>query len=87
VSNLRSSVTYETAAKRNRAVISWSPATDNSGVVARYVVFKNGAYLTSTTSTSITNYIYATGVHDFRVVAVDAAGNVGPGTSIKFAAR
>lgn len=86
VSGLKSTVTYETSAKRNHVVLTWNAARDNVGVV-RYVVFKNGRYLTSTTSRSVTNHIYATGVHYYRVVAVDAAGNGGPGVSIKVAAR
>ncbi len=65
-----------TLAKGRKVALSWSAATDNTGVVA-YRVLRNGAVVASVTSTSFTDSLPAkTSTAAYVVVAVDAAGNV-----------
>jgi chitodextrinase len=65
-----------------RVVLSWIAATDNIGV-AGYHVYRNGALLGDSTSTTFTD-ASATGPasYSYSVVAYDAAGNTGPAGSL-----
>lgn len=55
--------------------LSWTAATDNSGVVG-YRIFRNGAYYMSVSSTGFTDGAVVSGtVYTYFVKAADAAGN------------
>jgi endonuclease I/chitodextrinase len=68
--NLSSSGTTQTT-----TTLSWSPSTDNVGVTG-YDVFKNGAFLSTTVSSTynVTSLTASTS-YSFTVKAKDAAGN------------
>jgi chitodextrinase len=58
--------------------LSWTAPSDNVGV-AYYQVTMDGAPLADTTATGVSGIAAADGLtHDFSVVAVDGAGNLGP---------
>ena len=62
----------------NELALSWSPATDNVGVVA-YDVYMNGTEVASVTSTSFTQGgLVCDSMYWFGVEARDAAGNRSP---------
>jgi hypothetical protein len=64
---------------RGRLLLSWKPATDNSGAVATYEILRNGAPLaTASTPTASVRGVSAQTASVFRVTAVDAASNVSP---------
>ncbi|HCC05464.1 TPA: hypothetical protein DEP58_04140, partial [Patescibacteria group bacterium] len=55
--------------------LAWTASTDNVGVVG-YKIYRNGAYLTTTTSTSYSNTgLTAATTYSYRVSAIDAVGN------------
>jgi len=55
--------------------LSWTASTDNTGVTG-YKVYRNGTYLTTTTSTSYSNTgLTSSTAYSYRVSAIDAAGN------------
>jgi chitodextrinase len=66
-----------------RAVgLAWEPATDNVGVVS-YRVRRNGSLWTTTSMTEVVDTTVMDGLkYDYLIRAVDAAGNVGPGTPV-----
>lgn len=57
--------------------LKWSGSTDNFGV-AGYYIYRNGAYLNTTSSLSYTDNISSlpTGNYQYTVKAYDAAGNI-----------
>ena len=56
--------------------LTWTASTDNVGVTG-YKIYKNGAYLTSTASTSYSvTGLAANTEYNFYVIAYDAAGNL-----------
>ncbi len=57
-------------------VLSWIPAEDNSGVIARYWIEIDGKQYKSTTSSFKATKL-SVGEHTYRVRAVDKAGNLG----------
>lgn len=58
--------------------LSWTAPTDNVGV-DHYLVTMDGEALASTTVATLAGVVAADGLtHEFGVVAVDSAGNVGP---------
>ena len=64
-----------TAVSSSQINLSWTASTDSVGVTG-YKIYRNGTYLTTTTSTSYNN----TGLtpatsYSYRVSAIDAAGN------------
>jgi hypothetical protein len=62
---------------RGRLLLSWKPASDNSGAVATYEIQRGGAPLATATGTSASvRGFSAQGASVFRVTAVDAATNV-----------
>ncbi len=62
--------------------LSWTPATDNIGVT-EYQLFRDGAYILSTTSTSVVDSGLASGTqYSYAVSALDAAGNQTTSASI-----
>jgi chitodextrinase len=71
-----------TSATQSSVALSWTPSTDNIGV-AGYSVYKNGAGVGSTTSTTYSVPGLACGTsYTFAVDAYDAAGNRSAQTSI-----
>jgi hypothetical protein len=61
--------------------LSWKAATDNSGAVAAYRVYANGALLKSVPGGSLSASMgpfRTSDARSFQVAAVDEAGNVGP---------
>ena len=67
-----------TIGKGRKVALSWTAATDITGVVG-YRVLRNGAVVASVTATSFTDSLPAkTSSVTYTVVAVDAAGNVSP---------
>ena len=78
------SVTNLTAAASSTPSVSlsWGAATDNVGVTG-YRVSRNGTVLSTATGTSFVDSTIAAGSsYTYSVAAVDAAGNVGPATSV-----
>jgi len=64
-----------TAVSSSQINLSWTASTDSVGVVG-YKVYRNGTYLTTTTSTSYNNTgLTAATAYSYRVSAIDAAGN------------
>jgi hypothetical protein len=65
-------------ATKTEVVLMWNPATDNVGV-AGYQVFKNGALIGTTVTTSFvdTNGSKGSGA-SYTLDAFDASGNVSP---------
>ncbi|KKS30258.1 MAG: hypothetical protein UV60_C0004G0031 [Parcubacteria group bacterium GW2011_GWA2_43_11] len=64
-----------TAVSSSQINLSWTASTDNVGVTG-YKVYRNGTYLTTTTSTSHNSTgLTASTAYSYRVSAVDAAGN------------
>ncbi|MGV8847907.1 MAG: Ig-like domain-containing protein [Propionibacteriaceae bacterium] len=62
----------------NEALLNWTAATDNVGVVS-YTVRRNGVTLgTSTTNGYVDSTAAANSTYAYSVAAVDAAGNVSP---------
>jgi fibronectin type 3 domain-containing protein len=60
-----------------RVELSWSPAGDDTGVTS-YRVFRNGAHVATTSTTSWTNVSVSPGAtYTYAVRALDAAGNMG----------
>jgi chitodextrinase len=71
-----------TSATQSSVALSWTPSTDNTGVVG-YSVYRNGAVVGSTTSTTYGVPGLACGTsYTFAVDAYDAAGNRSAQTSI-----
>ncbi|HEU5271459.1 MAG TPA: fibronectin type III domain-containing protein [Jatrophihabitans sp.] len=75
-----------TATSATSVALSWTAATDNSGVIAGYDVQRNGVTIGSAnvdpTGTPATSYLDATAApstsYQYTVVARDAAGNASP---------
>ena len=64
-----------TAVSSSQINLSWTASTDNTGVTG-YKIYRNGTYLTTTTSTSYNNTgLTAATAYSYRVSAIDAAGN------------
>ena len=64
-----------TAVSSSQINLSWTASTDNVGVTG-YKIYRNGTYLTTTTSTSYNNTgLTAATSYSYRVSAIDAAGN------------
>ncbi|HCC04798.1 TPA: hypothetical protein DEP58_00650 [Patescibacteria group bacterium] len=64
-----------TAVSSSQINLSWTASTDNVGVTG-YKIYRNGTYLTTTTSTSYNNTgLTASTAYSYRVSAIDAAGN------------
>lgn len=76
-----------TGTNRSAVSLSWSPSTDDVGVV-RYEVYVNGMKAYATTGTSFTvNGLTALQTYSFYVTAKDATGNVSaPSTQVSAAA-
>jgi hypothetical protein len=69
--------------------LSWNAATDIGSGVAAYDVYRNGVLVLSTSSTSASDPVspvHST-LYTYTVYARDAAGNVGPGSSIQITAQ
>ncbi len=65
-----------TAVSQSQINLSWSASTDNVGV-AGYQVFRNGAQVGTTTSTSyMDSNLASSTTYSYTVTAFDAAGNV-----------
>ena len=64
-----------TAVSFSQINLSWTASTDNVGVTG-YKIYRNGTYLTKTTSTSYNDTgLTASTAYSYRVSAIDAAGN------------
>jgi len=64
-----------TAVSSSQINLSWTTSSDNVGVTG-YKIYRNGTYLTTTTSTSYNNTgLTAATSYSYRVSAIDAAGN------------
>jgi chitodextrinase len=60
----------------NQVILSWNPATDNTGV-AGYIVTRNNNIITNTTATNYLDVnVLASTNYSYSVLAYDAAGNV-----------
>lgn len=68
--------------------LTWTAALDNVGV-ARYLIYRNGTLLTSTTSTSLTDSSTAAGggSYNYTVIAVDAADNQSASSNVATISR
>jgi chitodextrinase len=67
-----------TAASPTQVSLSWDASTDNVGV-AGYKVYRDGAFLASTSTTSYSDSAVQGGTtHSYTVYAYDAAGNISP---------
>jgi hypothetical protein len=65
----------------NQALLNWTAATDNVGVVS-YTVLRNGVTLGTSTTTSYLDFTAAANsTYAYSVAAVDAAGNVSPASN------
>jgi hypothetical protein len=65
----------------NQVSLSWSPSTDNVGV-AGYYVFRNGARVATTTSTTyLDNGVSPSTMYTYTVEAFDGAGNLSPASN------
>ncbi len=63
--------------------LSWTAATDNSGLVSAYRIYANGALVKSVDGSARSvamGTLKLTDTRSFQVAAVDEAGNVGPQT-------
>ena len=66
------------AASQSQVNLSWGASTDNVGV-AGYKVYRDGAFLASTTATTYSDTtVQAGSTHTYTVYAYDAAGNISP---------
>ena len=64
-----------TAVSSSQINLSWTASTDSVGVTG-YKIYRNGTYLTTTTSTSYNNTgLTGATSYSYRVSAIDAAGN------------
>ncbi len=63
-----------------RAQLQWGASSDNFGV-ERYVVFRDGSEIGTTTSTSFVDSPVALGDHEYVVYAEDASGNRSPASN------
>jgi hypothetical protein len=71
--------TLTAAAGRNNVDLSWNAVTDSGSGISRYLVYRDGAFLLSTTSTSANDQSARRGqTYTYTVRAVDQAGNEGP---------
>jgi hypothetical protein len=74
---------FRGAEKNGHLVLTWTGATDNSGVIGAYLVYANGSLVKtrggSARSADMGRY-RASDSRAFQVAARDAAGNVGPKT-------
>jgi hypothetical protein len=62
--------------RRNIVILSWPASSDAGSGISAYRVFRNGALLATTTSTSHQDRTATTaGTYDYTVVAVDGVGN------------
>lgn len=78
--------TAAATATASSAALRWQAATDDRGV-AGYTVRRDGAALGTTASTSFTDAGLVPGTaYTYTVEAFDAAGNVGPATSVRVVA-
>jgi chitodextrinase len=63
---------------------SWLPSVDNVGVIG-YKVYRNGAQVATTTTTSFVDSNFLTSIsYNYKISAYDAAGNVSPQSSSQF---
>jgi acid phosphatase type 7 len=70
-----------TAVSPTQVNLSWDASTDNVGV-AGYKVYRDGAFLTSTSTTSYLDSTVQGGTsHSYTVYAYDAAGNISPASN------
>jgi chitodextrinase len=68
-----------TAVAFNRVDLTWTAATDNSGTISKYQVFRGGQILAETTGTSYSDTtVTESTIYLYSVKAVDPSGNVGP---------
>jgi len=74
---------FRGAKSRGRLLLSWKASADNSGLIAGYVVYGNGAELRALGSDARSVDLGAFKISDkrkFQVAAKDAAGNIGTKT-------
>jgi hypothetical protein len=71
--------------RRNFVDLTWPASSDAGSGISAYRVFRNGALLTTTTSTSHQDRNATTaGTYDYTLVAVDGAGNTSsPGNVVR----
>jgi len=70
-----------TAVSQTQVNLSWNASTDNVGV-AGYKVYRDGAFLASTSTTSYSDTAVQGGTsHSYKVYAYDAAGNISPASN------
>jgi hypothetical protein len=71
--------------RKNVLSLSWPASSDAGSGISAYRVFRNGALLTSTTSTTFQDRSATiSGTYDYTVVAVDGVGNTsGPGNVVR----
>jgi hypothetical protein len=71
--------------RKNVVDLSWPPSSDAGSGISAYRVFRNGALLSTTTSTSHQDRTATTaGTYDYTIVAVDGAGNTSsPGNVVR----
>jgi hypothetical protein len=69
------SLTTSKLSKPSRVRVSWTASTDNVGV-AGYRVYRNGAQLATSTTTTYTDSHPLRGTNTYTAYAYDAAGNV-----------
>jgi chitodextrinase len=70
-----------TAVSPTQVNLSWDASTDNVGV-AGYKVYRDGAFLASTSTTSYSDTTVQGGTsHSYTVYAYDAAGNISPASN------
>ena len=72
---------FKGTVSRGTFTLSWTAATDNSGLVSAYRIYANGAVVKTVGGSSRTapmGRLKLTDKRAFQVAAVDEAGNVGP---------
>jgi hypothetical protein len=62
--------------RKNLITLGWPASSDGSSGISAYRVFRNGALLATTSSTTYQDRNATSGTYDYTVVAVDGAGNV-----------
>jgi len=74
------------SSRRNKVQLSWSPSTDDTAV-AGYVVFRDEQFIATTTNTKYDDFNASSGMHTYKVIAEDMAGNESLPSSVSVKAR
>lgn len=65
-----------TVSPPSRVSVSWTAATESSGTIEGYYVYRNGGQIATTAGTSLIDSGIGSGIYFYTVAAYDANGNV-----------